>query len=503
MFAIGQSGSLTEKIAPMILAWTAVSRYSGNVTITQESGVRSFYFLNGKVIYVTSNHPEEGIIAALVRLKKLNNEQYKAIYVKAHSAGLMPEAIAQNDYDILGGALKEAEKLAARLLIRKMATDMDGGSYELTAGVKPGNGSVLVELDPLFDLLTAAADGISDEAAKNYFNQNNFYLRARSDTWEKMLAVFSSLRGALQKPLVLPDAEIPPAYSLDIIDKTDISPRSLLLLLIAAAIVPSAPREDDAVLEKPGTEQEEAARKEIHEEYQRIKEADYFTVMQLPDNAGEEQIKNSYLALAQKWHLDSFAGLDLGSAAKELQAIFAKINEAKETLLDPKKRESYIFFLERTKAGLPTDVEVILKAEDNFKRAQLCIEQGKYQVALPLLEEAVALNKGEADFWIALALSKVAVQGEAAYKEAMEMLQKADEMDKKFHLKVLLTKGKIELLLSHYKEADKYYSEVLAIQPENEVAQRDKRLITSRLARKMAKEAKEPKSLKELLTGKK
>ncbi len=503
MFTIGQSGNLAEKIAPLVLSWTAVSRYSGAITFQQTAGTRCFYFLNGKIIYTTSSRPEEGLIAALVRLKKLTNEQYKAIYRKAHSSALPPEVIAQNDYDILGGALKEAEKLAARLLLRKMAGDIGEGSYELASGVKPGNGAILVELDPIFDLLTAAADTISDEMAHTYFNKNNFYLRARSDTWAKMIAVLASLKATIKKPLSLPNAEIPPAYAIDIIEKAGISPRLLLLLLITAAIEPSTPQLGDVLLEKAGTKEEEEAKKTIHEEYQRIKDADYFTIMELPENASDNQIKDKYLTLAQKWHLDRFGGLDLGNAAKELQDIFAKINEAKETLLDPKKRESYAFFLERTRAGLPTDVEVILKAEDNFKRAQLCIEQGKYQVALPLLEEAVALNKGEADFWIALALSQVAVHGESSYKEAMDNLQKAEVMDKKYHLNVLLTKGKIELLLAHYKEADKYYEKVLSIQPENEVAQRDKRLITSRLARKMAKEASQSKSLKELITGKK
>ena len=183
---------------------------------------------------------------------------------------------------------------------------------------------------------------------------------------------------------------------------------------------------------------------------------------------------------------------------KNLQFINARINEAKETLTDNKKRDTYLFVLDRTRKGLPTDVNIILNAEDKFKRAELFM-------ALPILEEAIALNKGEAEFHIAIALCRVMVHGAEAEDQAKIDLENASQLDAKHGTKILLTQGRIALQLEKYKDADAIFDKVLEAEPDNEVAKRCKRLIGNRLARQYAKEEAKPKSLslKELLTGKK
>ena len=70
---------------------------------------------------------------------------------------------------------------------------------------------------------------------------------------------------------------------------------------------------------------------------------DYYKVLGVPENAGEEQIKQSYRKLAKKYHPD------LNPDNPEAEARFKDIVEAYETLGDAKKRKAYD--LKRKKTG--------------------------------------------------------------------------------------------------------------------------------------------------------
>lgn len=61
----------------------------------------------------------------------------------------------------------------------------------------------------------------------------------------------------------------------------------------------------------------------------------FYTVLGLPETATDDEIKQTYRALAKKYHPDLHPG-DAETAKK-----FAEVNEAMETLGDPAKRKAY------------------------------------------------------------------------------------------------------------------------------------------------------------------
>ncbi len=62
---------------------------------------------------------------------------------------------------------------------------------------------------------------------------------------------------------------------------------------------------------------------------------DFYTVLDVPRNASEDEIKKSYRKLAMKFHPDKNPG------NKKAEEKFKEITEAYETLSDPKKRDLY------------------------------------------------------------------------------------------------------------------------------------------------------------------
>ncbi|HSL91753.1 MAG TPA: DnaJ domain-containing protein, partial [Candidatus Limnocylindrales bacterium] len=60
---------------------------------------------------------------------------------------------------------------------------------------------------------------------------------------------------------------------------------------------------------------------------------DYYSILGVPENAKEEEIKKAFRRLAKKHHPDVNPG------DKSAEARFKEINEANEVLSDRKKRE--------------------------------------------------------------------------------------------------------------------------------------------------------------------
>ena len=85
---------------------------------------------------------------------------------------------------------------------------------------------------------------------------------------------------------------------------------------------------------------------------------DYYKVLGVPEQAEEEQIKQSYRKLAKKYHPD------LNPDNPEAEARFKEIVEAYETLGDAEKRKAYDLKRKRTGEGRRQERGQAAKAPD-------------------------------------------------------------------------------------------------------------------------------------------
>lgn len=69
---------------------------------------------------------------------------------------------------------------------------------------------------------------------------------------------------------------------------------------------------------------------------------DYYELLGITKNASDQEIKNAYRKMAKKYHPDV-------NKNEEANKIIISLNEAKETLLDSKKRREYDLLLEEIK----------------------------------------------------------------------------------------------------------------------------------------------------------
>jgi len=211
-------------------------------------------------------------------------------------------------------------------------------------------------------------------------------------------------------------------------------------------------------------------------------------------DADVDTIRKAYLEAAKRWHSDSFAGVDLGPAARLVEGIFRRIGEAQRILGDPEQRKTYDFILDRHAKGLPTDPGAILEAEALFRRAEGLVRRGQAAAALAPLQRAVELNKGEPEFWVYLGFALYFAKGSGAVAEARGYIQQGLELKAGMDVAYEFL-GRIARVEGNPDEAIRHLRRALELNPKNREVERELRLIAMR----GGKSASEPRSLGELV----
>lgn len=188
-----------------------------------------------------------------------------------------------------------------------------------------------------------------------------------------------------------------------------------------------APRaSDDGITFTP---EEQAARAKIQAKLSELEGKDHYQVLGVDESSSAGDIKKAYFALARDFHTDSFGGLNLGAVATDLDSVFARVQEAYATLSNADKKAEYDAGRQMEAAGMSTDIAALFEAENQFVKAQTLIERGQTAGAVPLLEEAVAVNPENKEWSGYLAYARwwgsrnpneaneVVVQLDRAYKE--------------------------------------------------------------------------------------
>jgi len=142
----------------------------------------------------------------------------------------------------------------------------------------------------------------------------------------------------------------------------------------------------------------------------------------------------------------AFSGLELGSARRVAEGLFARVNEAHSVLSDANRRADYDVYLDRKAKGLPTDVGEILRAEGVFQRGEALFKAGRWEEAEAKFREAISLNDSEAEFHAFLGMAMFRRNGKPV--EAIAQVEKALRMDPR------LRSGTIFLSQIHESQGD-------------------------------------------------
>ena len=153
---------------------------------------------------------------------------------------------------------------------------------------------------------------------------------------------------------------------------------------------PVSPREMDEPVEL-----DPERKRNVLELHPRLGELDYYALLGVSEQAEKKEIKRAYYTLAPNYHPDKFYGKNLGSFKAKMEAIFAQITFAYETLASAERRAEYDGYLSTQKQT--RSMEALLRTasavtiEEAFAVDPFCPPT---MPSMPALEPSVSVAPG-------------------------------------------------------------------------------------------------------------
>jgi len=162
---------------------------------------------------------------------------------------------------------------------------------------------------------------------------------------------------------------------------------------------------------------------DLEEFLKRLKTAtNHYQVLELPSTATASEIKDTYYAMARRYHPDRFHLKSGTKVHAEISSAFARVTQAYETLMNPNARAGYDHTLERTRQYAEAEAQKAARnrdaggssdhldpdlaasetgvhsAEYSFREGSGALEQGRIRAAIQYLSNAARLEPKEARY---------------------------------------------------------------------------------------------------------
>jgi len=208
----------------------------------------------------------------------------------------------------------------------------------------------------------------------------------------------------------------------------------------------------------------------------------HYELLGVDYRAETDEIKKRYVDLTKRFHPDHFNRYNNPALQARVDALFAQITEAAETLKDPARRADYDEKHELDKTmlkpqGIPARAEPEKKdtksyayedrdhiAKQHYTHGKDAFKAQKFYDATEHFRQAVRMSPDVAEyqFWLGRTLSL----NPQRFKEAEERLLKAQEM-KPDRIEILLELARFYNKIKLHIRAQKFYQRVYELKPDN------------------------------------
>ena len=180
-----------------------------------------------------------------------------------------------------------------------------------------------------------------------------------------------------------------------------------------------------------------ARRETFLKDYAWMMDQDYLTLLGVNESDSREHVRKSYYNLVKKYHPDTFFEQDaLLDLKDKVNALFQRISDAHETLIDETAKARYINDRKEGSSGSTTNLETILEAETAFQKGMLLFRGKKYDKAQKAFADSLKLSPNEAEYLMYQAWSayKANPNATAAPGNTRKNLIRATELSPKLSL---------------------------------------------------------------------
>ncbi len=406
--------------------------FSGELTLTTPEVKRKILFAEGVPVFAESNASEEQVLPILLSQGKINNEAVERVEGLVEERGCSEEK-ALLGLNLLGPKdLLEALQEQTRQRIINCFTLADA-TVALETRKDSLDRAQAMRLDPLL-LIKDGLQGCPEQHLLKAFDSNldkyprggPHVARLLTRLLEKKeqgkspfsyLNATKTLRELLGDPISKPQLALAwilhhanvfhyldePSSIGRLADFTESEIEVLVEGTDAAqesAKKTASPKPGAGKPRKKNVMGSVQLRAQILAKFSTLKDANYYDLLSIDQNATAVLIKKTYFVLAKHYHPDALARQGLEDVKDQAKDVFAAVAKAYATLSDVAKRKEYDASL--SSGGSSEDANRVMEAESLYRKSEILIRMGNFKGALDLLKTTVNLWPDEAAYQAAL-----------------------------------------------------------------------------------------------------
>jgi tetratricopeptide (TPR) repeat protein len=237
-------------------------------------------------------------------------------------------------------------------------------------------------------------------------------------------------------------------------------------------------------VQRPPARTPEAAalERDIQERLARMEKEDHFALLGVGRNAGRDEIRRAYLALAKRFHPDRLAQFGLEALRPAVDQVFGRLSEAHSVLGDARRRAEYVERIDRAARGDDEKLRKIVGAEEAFVTGEIALKKRDWASAQSLFQQAVELNPEEGEHHALLGWAifhNPKNSRTAAAAASIKRLERAIQLSPQ-NARAPYLLGEIYLAQNHLDRAIFCFRRALELRESHPEAERGLRLATSR-----------------------
>lgn len=217
----------------------------------------------------------------------------------------------------------------------------------------------------------------------------------------------------------------------------------------------------------------------------------HYAFFDLPNTASNNDILTAYRNFAKTFHVDTFSRLDLSPDDRHtIDAFFARLNDARSTLLDSTKRQHYDDSLSNPQPPPDDlnhdDLSALFEADSAFRKGSALLASGAFAPARDRFAIALRANPDDIETQSCLAfcsfMAEPLLPNNQRSPTALNAFNTLSLLAKSNpdNIKILLFHGKLLNLLGEDRAALKTFEHILSLNDKHPDAQRELRILRMR-----------------------
>lgn len=331
---MAEKGSISEKPVTEIFREMGKTGRSGILRVQTDSHIRIVVFEEGRPVFGISNVPNDQLDLLLVRSRRLTPDQAKSVKQQiTKEAEFGPKVV---ELGLCDAATIESATYDQVCRIVQNTMLMFDGEYSLDLAQRV-NHEVTIDA-PLDQWLLDTARNVSPETARRMLGPDDARFVATGQTVSEMSPLDGFLLSRISSPMTVEEIHTISGLS----EQQSIPTIYALFASGLIAVDGDAGQRDSGPLGDPAPMQSvEEIRDDLDRMLGSFVGAEYYDVLQITRRADSAEVKKAYYSLAKRFHPDRYQHTNDQEIRDKLEAIFAHVSKAYDTLKDDKLRADY------------------------------------------------------------------------------------------------------------------------------------------------------------------